>query len=158
MTAINPLTTAADLRNAAMIMDTLGFGRGFHICPASARVCMDGALKLATYSKLTIEQKREGRAFVHNVFYETFKYDGFPRYQAAVTAINNVLGKISPASPVDDPTHVHYYNDYICDGGDQAIETLILAANWIEKNNVGALLDELLIEAETKPVRERSPA
>lgn len=61
VTSVDKATTAADLRNAAMVMDHVGKTEEQYVDAHSGSVCLEGALMLATDMQLVTTNN--GRSF-----------------------------------------------------------------------------------------------
>lgn len=118
-------TAAADLRNAALVIEHLGHTRHIAIGPTEPRVCAVGALQLATDGKLT--RTPEG------VWYgSVLTGAGGGRLERAVEALADTLPSgLCPDCP-PDPDHptdrVTHFNDDHCPGGDTMATLLRIAA------------------------------
>jgi hypothetical protein len=130
---INPAITAADLRNAALVMDTLGLGNGAFVNDQTAAVCMDGAIRLATDCELL-------RHEADDLWTLSDTYQDSPRRIAATMALAELLPDRCTAvhknrCPFDlsvPDGRVYHYSDYHCDGTEASSALLVQAAEKLE--------------------------
>lgn len=125
-------TAAADLRNAALVIDHLGHTKYIAIHGDTVQVCAYGALQLATDSKLG--RSAEGRWFARSLCHWDHTYygrleralealaDSLPRNLCAECSADAYLGVDRPGAAV---TH---FNDKHCPGGDTMATILRIAA------------------------------
>lgn len=144
------------LRQAAQVMQKQGFIRQSFIEPLSGRVCMDGALM--SVGLQTIVRHR----LLHNneirFQFQDTALSGSPErcyashiYDIAASAlidglpsvcrehktgwcplIPRGLDRVKPDQLPFGLARIHHYNDYVCDGGDEAALILVTAAEKIE--------------------------
>jgi hypothetical protein len=130
----SPAQTARDLRNAALVMDTLGWCVGDWIEPDTAQVCLDGALELATGAPLLAEYIFGAEVIFLSGGSPTDE-ESLSRYAAAQEAVAALLPPCPCAhgEPLKVPANaVVHYNDAHCTGGEEASLLLIEAAEKLE--------------------------
>lgn len=125
------LTTIRDLQNARQVLANNGHTKGTFIMPGSAAVCLEGAVRLATMSRL-----RTWSLFPNqNIYQETQAVqtqDEVDRHAAAILALAQILPERCPGQHsvpedavgflgLDSPsTRVWHFNDHVCDGAEDA--------------------------------------
>ncbi len=141
-TVIDPALTAADLRNAALVMAHLDHTRGAMVARAHAAVCLDGAVSLATMHQLVFDTHRPDPYWTARAV-PGYTYTLLQRRNAALDALallvpdrcNGRCSNFYPCAigaPLRGHARVHHYNDFECTGGDDAINLLIEAAEKVE--------------------------
>lgn len=124
---------AADLRNAALVIEHLGHTTGISVNNGNAQVCLYGALQLATDSALT----HIDTAGTVKVWHAVSLPDGdHARLLRALDALADSLptGLCAQCVPdadegIDRPgAVVTHFNDYHCPGGDTAATLCRIAA------------------------------
>lgn len=152
---VDPAITAADLRNAALVIQHASYTDNSFVNPHSGGVCLHGAIKLATTSKLgyaplcnapNCDCEDTVKKLFQGMLVDDERGDLFAREDAAVGVVAadlptkcttnhggiscNMLQSYAP----DGETRIWHYNDFECDGGEEAIDILIRAAEKLEAN------------------------
>lgn len=149
----NRREAAQMLRQAASVMQQQGFTRHSYLDPRNGRVCLDGAL-MAAGIKEVVKVRLPDRTLFH---LQGLSRDCPPEkrhlvavHQIATSALIDSLPSVcrehkTGSCPLGDrstgtatdqlpaaPARIHHYNDYVCDGGDEASLILVTAAEKIE--------------------------
>ncbi len=160
--SINPEITEADLRNAALVLEYAGHARAEFMNGQSGTVCADGALKLATYNRIYVERPNLlALDAIYDDLYEEqlgeYHSGLLERYRAARDALVDLLPErctredhqeTDPFSGepfwtcqgdrftgvLVDSERIHHYNDWECQGGDEAADLFIQAAEKVRAN------------------------
>jgi hypothetical protein len=145
MIVIGKAATAADLRNAAMVMDHLGKTEEQYMNGRTGSVCLEGAIRCAT-GRLILDERvwRADRVGMEEHDPPADRVWMEEHDPARTTAALDALIPLLP-STCDHSGHVclesgeiigrarvHHFNDYVCDGKDEAIAVLVEAAEKLE--------------------------
>jgi hypothetical protein len=136
---------AALLRNAALVLEHTGHTRLDFVDKQTGTLCIDGALRVAaSHGYYRDKLGRYG-------YLECFPADATSCSLAYATAIQALIQLLPETCTVhtsqdkcgygnldlslsDTPARVHHFNDFVCDGGDEAQLVLVQAAEKIEAN------------------------
>lgn len=159
--AVPKATVAADLRNAALVMEHLGASSGGFVDSETATVCLDGALMLATNAKLLREidcYDDDGKPTPYWMYSGVYhpdhrkQYALDARHYAAQQAMAELLPDrchehVAGACPFDGHLHnpprvgelvnaaerVYHYNDFVCEADqEKSVAMLIEVAEKVE--------------------------
>lgn len=130
MTTVPIETTIRDLENARQALAVTGWHRGNLLDSATGKVCLDGAISLATVMRLcttarTVSGHRWVAAFIHEYDEENMLpiLELGDRHLAALLALSAVLpDTCQEHERVHTVEHdrVFHYNDEHCDGAQEA--------------------------------------
>lgn len=102
---MSTMYVSADLRNAALVMEHLGWTRAYEVAPATGKVCAVGAIYLATRSRLDYDQGEGTWTYVPCTFDPEESYQ---RGDRAVQAESWLESWVTGISDYDD---VPQWND-----------------------------------------------
>lgn len=119
-------TAAADLRNAAYLIDHAGHTKGLR-CDSDGSLCLAGAIEAATFREVRTGLGRMFLVDVHDFDMES----NYRRCNDAILALAKFVptGMCNLCEPDHEPwATVTHYNDEHCPGGTVAANMLVLAA------------------------------
>lgn len=143
---VPPATTAADLRNAALVMNHLGRGVSGFVDGPTGSVCLDGAIRLATEAKLVRHDEDVSQCQPYPFFALSDYESSSPRRIAATAALAEILpGRCTFKHPLGscaftdirdgllhEDARVYHFSDYICQGTEDSADLLVQAAEKLE--------------------------
>lgn len=135
-------TTIRDLQNARQVLAHVGHAKGGYITLGEGSVCLEGAIRLATTSKMATQLVLPGIS-VWQIQPDEMYVMSYERRCAAIDALGAVLPETCPADhpegttewdATDPSSRIWHFNDHVCGGGDEADLVLEQAIQKLEAN------------------------
>lgn len=128
---------ADDLRNASLVVKHAHHFKGTHVDRRTGRVCILGAIELATYKEL-VDMGTDGQPFWVTMSREDWALNGIYRCDSAILVLAEVIPEgLCPACEEGKLfkgwERVAHYNDNHCIAEALAINMLRLAADYAQQ-------------------------